>query len=64
MVTFSKYVYMGNDNDTPVNYVEGECLSSDTKPTENIYNGSKLMEMDTATLYMFDQGSAQWVPWE
>lgn len=45
-------------------YIEGECLSSDTKPTENILNGSKLMEMDTATLYMYDEENNTWRAWE
>lgn len=44
-------------------YKEGECLSTDTKPT-NVANGSKLLEMDTSTLYVFDRGSETWRAWE
>lgn len=32
---------------TMKNRVEGECLSTDTKPTDDIANGSILIEMDT-----------------
>lgn len=42
-------------------YGEGSCNSADTKPTEGIYNGSKLVEMDTGNIYMFDQDSMSWV---
>ena len=64
MLTTSKYVNMGNTDDgKQITYIEGECLSTDTKPTENIYNGSKIMEMDTATLYMFDAESSEWIAW-
>ena len=47
-----------------VYYSEGECLSTDTKPTEGIGNGSKLLEMDTGKLYMFDAENITWVEWE
>lgn len=43
-------------------YVECTCLSTDTKP-DHVANGSKLMEMDTATLYMFDEESKTWKEW-
>lgn len=40
--------------------VEGECLSTDTKPT--IYaNGSILLEMDTGDVYMFNETGSTWV---
>ena len=47
-------------------YIEGVCLSSDTKPTtdNSIYNGSKLLEMDTATLYIYDAKNKTWRAWE
>lgn len=44
-------------------YVEGKCLSSDAKPTENIANGSLMMEMDTSTLYFFDEVNSIWRAW-
>ena len=44
-------------------YVEGECLSTDNKPVNGIMNGSKLLEMDTATLYIFDEDNKEWRPW-
>lgn len=40
--------------------IEGECLSTDTKPT--IYaNGSVLIEMDTGKIYMFNEEGLEWV---
>lgn len=59
MITYRIYKTYGNGK----TYVEGACLSSDTKPTEDISNGSILMEMDTATLYMFDETGAEWRAW-
>lgn len=42
--------------------IEGTCLSSDTKPT-NYGNGSILIEMDTSTLYFFDEAGNTWRAW-
>ena len=54
MVTFNKTIYgYGPD------YVEGECLSTDKKPVD-VYNGSKLIEMDTGKIYIFDAENMQW----
>lgn len=39
------------------------CLSSDSKPTTGIANGSILMEMDTGKLYLFDEANSQWREW-
>lgn len=41
-------------------YREGECLSTDTKPTEGWANGSKLIEMDTSKVFMFDEANSLW----
>lgn len=40
------------------------CLSTDTKPTENIMNGSVCDEMDTGIRYRFDEEGGQWRPFE
>lgn len=42
--------------------IEGRCLSTDTKPTTYV-NGSILLEMDTATLYMWDATNNTWRAW-
>ena len=46
-------------------YREGVCLSSDTKPTNDkaMANGSKLMEMDTSKLYLYDEKNKTWREW-
>lgn len=38
-------------------------LSSDSKPTENMANGSVFIEMDTSTLYFFDLANTEWQEW-
>lgn len=37
------------------------CLSSDTKPTEGMKNGSTIYEMDTKKGYVFDEENKQWL---
>ena len=37
------------------------CLSTDTKPTEDIANGSILIEMDTGSIFMYDEAGAEWI---
>lgn len=64
MFTTSVSVYMDNQDGRRLEYIEGEGLSTDTKPTEGIANGSKFMEMDTSTLYMFDLSSKTWIAWQ
>lgn len=36
------------------------CLSTDTKPTANIPNGSTCIEIDTGKVYMYDIDSDTW----
>lgn len=35
-------------------------LSTDSKPTNNIPNGSTFIEMDSGKVYMWDAGNGQW----
>lgn len=41
--------------------IQGVCLSTDTKPTQNVANGSLLLEMDTGKIYAFDADGVQWI---
>lgn len=52
----------GTDSGEIVNYVEGRRLSTDTKP-DDVANGSILLEMDTSTMYMFDEDAGTWRAW-
>ena len=63
MVSYTKCEYAQNDNGKYINSVEGRGLSTDTKPTDGIANGSILLEMDTSTVYMFDADSETWKEW-
>ena len=38
-------------------------LSTDTKPTTGVVNGSAFIEMDTSTIYFFDAAGNQWLEW-
>lgn len=40
--------------------VEASCLSTDTKPTDGIANGSLCLEMDTGDFYGFDADAGDW----
>ncbi len=37
------------------------CLSSDTKPTDGIVNGSFCLEMDTGKFYVYNEAGEAWV---
>ena len=41
--------------------VELRGLSTDTKPTEDVENGTIFIEIDTGKIYMFDLENEQWV---
>lgn len=57
MVTVAKTVKMiGNKS-----MVNGVCLSTDTKPTANMANGSLMLEMDTGDIYAFNEASTAWI---
>ena len=43
------------------NLIEAVCLSTDSKPTDGIANGSMCLEMDTGKIYIFDEEGTQWL---
>lgn len=42
-------------------YIEGACLSTDTKPTGLLATGSVLIEVDTGDVYMYNEAASAWV---
>ena len=36
-------------------------LSTDTKPTDGVLNGSQFIELDTSTLYFFSEEGQTWL---
>ena len=56
MITVNKSISHGVGNQ----YIEGFCLSTDTKPTNGIENGSQLVEIDTGKLYFYDEEGGIW----
>lgn len=64
MVTYENAVLVPSYGGAGSKYrKEGSCLSTDTKPTD-LANGSILKEMDTATVYFYDEAGEQWLPFE
>lgn len=47
-------------SDPAANYIEAACLSTDTKPTDGIANGSLCLELDTGDFYGFDADAGDW----
>lgn len=37
------------------------CNSTDNKPTTDLVNGSKLIEVDTGKQYLFNEATSAWV---
>lgn len=57
MFTNTKAIYIGDEKIL----VEAACLSTDSKPTTGIANGSLLLEMDTGDIYAFNEAGSAWV---
>ena len=57
MFTNKKSVYVGNEKCL----VESACLSTDSKPTDGIANGSICIEMNTGKIFMFNEAGSAWV---
>lgn len=57
MFTTVKAHYAGNEK----SYIEGACLSTDSKPTDGIANGSLCLEMDSGKIYAFNEAGSAWV---
>ncbi len=49
-------------NQIGVDTYEVYCLSTDTKPTKGMTNGSTLFEMDTSNAFSFDEENVTWRP--
>lgn len=56
MFTNKKAKYNGDNNVL----IDAACLSTDTKPTTGIANGSKCIEMDTGKTFMFNEEDSEW----
>ena len=57
MVSVTKLLNINDGKDV----VEMACLSTDTKPTNGIANGSLLIEIDTGKIFMFNETGSAWV---
>lgn len=62
MVRITKITDFFDSSDSAVKQlVSVACLSTDEKPTAGIATGSDLTEVDTGTVYFFDEASENWV---
>lgn len=57
MITTNKRVTYSAD----LELIEAYGLSTDTKPTSGVANGSMFVEMDTGKIYFFDGTGEDWV---
>lgn len=49
------------DNGTVAHMTEFFGNSTDTKPTDNLVNGSTFVEVDTGKLFLFNEAASAWV---
>lgn len=57
-------LYGHNADGNELHYIEGFCLSTDTKTVDNFVTGSKFTEIDTGDVYYFDEDAnsgSEWV---
>lgn len=54
MITYYKNTLYEVDGNEAQQLVEIACISTDTKPTNNIVAGSLALETDTGDIYAFD----------
>lgn len=57
MFTNTKAIYIGEEKIL----VEAACLSTDSKPTAGIANGSLCLEMDTGKIFAFNEAGSTWI---
>ena len=57
MFTNTKAIYYGQNKVL----IEATCLSTDSKPTTGIANGSICIEMNTGKIFMFNEAGSAWV---
>ena len=60
MISTFKTDYIKISEDGEKKGVELRGLSTDTKPTEGIENGSIFIEIDTGKFFMYDGENQQW----
>ena len=53
--------YWDPTNNKEILLIEGSCLSTETKPTNQIATGSTMIEVNTGDVYMFAEGGSGWV---
>lgn len=60
MISIIKTDIIKNEEEGKITTGQLVGLSTDTKPTENIGNGTIFIEMDTKTIYFYDKQNETW----
>lgn len=55
MFRIIKADYLGDKS-----YIEAACLSTDAKETDGIATGSLALEVDTGSIYAYDEDGGSW----
>lgn len=58
-----KIVFSYDENGIPQHLVKGTCKAGDTLPTENIVQGSRIIEIDTGKVRVFDEAGTSGNEW-
>lgn len=56
-----KYVPTQSGEMTEIDIIEAYGLAADTKPTDNVANGSAFVEMDSGKVYFYDEANQTWI---
>ena len=57
MIRFIKETFY----DAGTRHIEIACVSTDSKPTENVATGSLCLEVDTGKIYAYNETASAWV---
>lgn len=60
MVSIIKTDVVKNEEGKTIKTAQYVGLSTDTKPTEDVGNGSFFIEINTSKIYIFDSVNEQW----
>ena len=61
MFTNTKKTYPNDNAASNKALIQAACLSTDSKPTAGIANGSICIEMNTGKIFMFNEAASTWV---
>lgn len=60
MLRIVKEKMLPNGSDGLIPFIEGFCLSTDTNRPTSVATGSKLTEVDSGKVYLYDEDGEAW----